>query len=225
MAIVATLTAIATILLVIPILLAIPIRLSTPTLLTIPILLFLLKLRLAPVLLPLTTPFRRPHLGAGTGHLLPQPHGELPLLQVHGDTYGQELRRRPRAAALPETTAATANLLLVKELALRTAKHQTHVVVAGATRQAEGQQKKCPFSGCGDSHLLWRQHRLGMGAMTALLVVGRGSRAQLVATVMELEEIVVEVVRANTRKALLEQTNVSVLPPISSNTQRVKLRL
>ena len=41
-----------------------------------------------------------------------------------------------------------------------------------------------------------------MGAMTALLIGERGSRAQLVATVMELEEIVVEVVRANTRKAL-----------------------
>ena len=58
---------------------------------------------------------------------------------------------------------------------------------------------------------LERQHGLRVGAVSAHRRGERCRRAQLMATIVEPEEIVEEVVRANTRKAVSKKVNVSLL--------------
>ena len=50
----------------------------------------------------------------------------------------EELRGGQGAVAVPDATAATADVVVVEKRAIRAANHEAAVVVASATRQAEG---------------------------------------------------------------------------------------
>ena len=64
-----------------------------------------------------------------------------------------------------------------------------------------------------------------MGAMSAHVDGEGGRRAQLVSAVVEAEKVVEEVVRAMTRKAALQQTNVCVFFPRWARARRPDFRL
>ena len=108
--------------------------------------LILLPFFAAPLLLSIAPTFLL-HRGVGAGQLAAQPNCEPPLLQVHLASTLEDLRGGKRLIALPLATAPPANFAVGEILALRAASHQATIVIAGATRQAEGQKKEGPLSG------------------------------------------------------------------------------
>mmetsp|Transcript_26501 Transcript_26501/g.70672 ORF Transcript_26501/g.70672 Transcript_26501/m.70672 type:complete len:211 (-) Transcript_26501:60-692(-) len=184
-------------------------------LLDFPFLLFFFPFLLTP-LLPLIAPHFLPLQAAGAGQTDRAP----PPLQLHSASLLRELRGGVRVAAEPHAAATTAGLAVVETFAFRAAGHQANVVVAGAARQAERQQKEGPLCGSGSPHLLLGQDRLGVGAVSAHFYGEGGGRTHLVPAEVELEEVVEEVVRAMRWEAAVKKIEVCVLLPPGPRAER-----
>ena len=117
---------------------------------------------------------------------------------------------------MPKAAAAAARVARLEGLAICAARHQPDIAIAVPAREAEREQDVSPFSGCGALHLLHSQQRLLVRAMLTLLVGEWLGGAQRVPAVVELEEVVVEMVRAYSWEASLKESNVGVHFPLSS---------